>query len=470
MKYRKIVRFLSSLQVLTLLLTIAPQFTPDTNAADTFSDVSAAVYYADPVAWAVENDITNGTAPNVFNPDSTCTRAQVVTFLWRAAGGPEPSSNRNPFMDVVEGQYYYKAVLWAVEKGITSGVSVDKFSPDSGCTRAQVVTFLWRTEGKSASKSTAIPFADVNLGEYYGLAVLWAVEKGVTNGTTPTTFSPNQTCTRAQIVTFLYRALMGNRAEEHSKVDLDEMVKFGPFTYTDESLSEKYNSEIAATVGDQQLTNALLQIFYWSTVYNDLNQNADYLSSRGPDVSRPLAEQNYSKAATWEQHYLQTALDYYLQNVALTNEATKNGVTVTAETQQMIDQLPANLAAQATENGFTTVEDYLTQSFGPCVSLEDYLEYYRLTSLAYTYAGQIQQGVTVSDEEVEAFFDRHAEEYAQQGIEKIDQRVLRDAEYEKYNTQINELFSKYELKVDYRNLYLFDIVSRSIAEDAATES
>ena len=380
---------------------------------------------------------------------------------------------------------------------------------------------------------------------------------------------------------------------EHSKVDMAEMAKYGTFAYTDESLSEKYNSQVAAKVGDYQLKNSLLQIFYWSTVYNDLNENADYLSFRGPDVSRPFADQNYGEDVTWEQHYLQTALDYYIQNVALYDEATKNGVTVSAETQQMIEQIPANLAAQASEYGFADVEDYLAQSFGPCVTMQDYLDYYNMTSLAYTYAGQIQQGITVTEEEIEDFFDRHAEEYAQQGIDKIDQNVVNvrhilvmpekdtdsdgdgepdessaaawadaqdyaneiyeswkqnptednfadmassissdtgstdngglyegiypgqmvtefndwcfdparkagdtdivrttygyhvmyfsgegdyvywrsvaesDTQYEKFNSTIDELFSKYNLKVDYKNLHLYDIVSRSIAQDAA---
>ena len=389
----------------------------------------------------------------------------------------------------------------------------------------------------------------------------------------------------------------GEEAEEpgleHSKVDMAEMAKFGPFTYTDESLSEAYNSGIAATVGDQQLTNGMLQIFYWSTVYNDLNQNADYLAYRGPDVTRPFSEQNYGENVTWEQHYLQTALDYYLQNVALADAATKKGVTISQETQEMIDAIPSKLAAQASGEGFDKVDDYLAQSFGPCVTVEDYLNYYRMTSLAYTYAGQIQQGITVTDEEVEDFFDRHADEYAQQGINKVDQNVINvrhilvmpekdvdsdgdgtndqsseqawaaaeqsandiyvewqldpteenfasmatgksqdpgstenggmyegvypgqmvaefndwcfdperkpgdtaivrtsygyhimyfsgvgdyvywrsvaesDTQYEKFNSTIDELFSGYDLKVDYENLHLFDIVARSIAQDAA---
>ena len=171
-----------------------------------FTDVSDGVYYADPVAWAVEKGVTNGTAPCFFSPDKTCTRAQVVTFLWRAAGSPEPESDSNPFTDVAEGQYYCKAVLWAVEQGITTGTSAGRFSPDSGCTRAQVVTFLWRAAGKPEPSSAAHPFTDVKTGEYYEKPVIWAVENGITMGVSADRFGPASTCTRAQIVTFLYRA------------------------------------------------------------------------------------------------------------------------------------------------------------------------------------------------------------------------------------------------------------------------
>ena len=171
-----------------------------------FIDVSSGAYYAEPVAWAVEKGVTNGTSPYLFSPDATCTRAQVVTFLWRAAGEPEPGTDSNPFADVAEGQYYYKAVLWAVEQGITTGTSADKFSPNSGCTRGQVVTFLWRAEGKPEPASSTHPFTDVKAGEYYEKPVIWAVENGITTGTSTSLFSPSATCTRAQIVTFLYRA------------------------------------------------------------------------------------------------------------------------------------------------------------------------------------------------------------------------------------------------------------------------
>ena len=143
----------------------------------------------------------------VFHPDAGCTRAQVVTFLWRAAGKPEPDSSRNPFTDVPESQYYYKAVLWAVEKGVTRGTSADRFSPNATCTRGQIVTFLWRYFGEPDPEGRKNPFADVSEGQYYYKAILWAVEKEITRGTSADKFSPGATCTRAQIVTFLYRSM-----------------------------------------------------------------------------------------------------------------------------------------------------------------------------------------------------------------------------------------------------------------------
>ena len=129
-----------------------------------------------------------------------------MTFLWRAAGKPEPTKTDNPFTDVKDGAYYYQAVLWAVEKGITTGTSATTFRPDATCTRGQIVTFLWRFNEQPEPTKTDNPFTDVPVGQYYYTAVLWAVEKGVTKGTSADKFSPDSTCTRAQIVTFLYRA------------------------------------------------------------------------------------------------------------------------------------------------------------------------------------------------------------------------------------------------------------------------
>lgn len=176
-----------------------------------FADMPAKGNWAhDAVDWAVCNNVTAGTAANAFSPNAGCTRAQVVTFLWRAAGMPEPSSGRNPFADVQKGAYYYKAVLWAVENKITAGTGTTTFSPDDTCTRAQIVAFLWRYEREPAPASARNPFADVPAGAYYEKAVLWAAENDVTAGTSATTFSPDDTCTRAQVVTFLYRDVEKN--------------------------------------------------------------------------------------------------------------------------------------------------------------------------------------------------------------------------------------------------------------------
>ena len=169
-----------------------------------FVDVPEGSYYEEAVAWAVENGITQGTDDTHFSPDGICTRAQAVTFLWRTAGSPASKTSAMPFTDVPVGSYYYDAVLWAVENGITKGTSETRFSPDDTCTRAQIVAFLWRSE-KSPAAGSRNPFADVKSTAYYADAVLWAVKEDITKGSTNTTFSPDADCTRAQIVTFLWR-------------------------------------------------------------------------------------------------------------------------------------------------------------------------------------------------------------------------------------------------------------------------
>lgn len=170
-----------------------------------FVDVPEGSYYEEAVDWAVEKGITTGTGNNYFTPDGICTRAQAVTFLWRVAGSPTPKTEAMVFEDVLDGSYYYEAVLWAVENGITVGTSATTFSPELTCSRAHIVTFLWRA-ANSPSVKTANPFTDVAADAYYIDAVLWAVKHKITVGTTLSTFSPDEGCTRAQIVTFLYRA------------------------------------------------------------------------------------------------------------------------------------------------------------------------------------------------------------------------------------------------------------------------
>ena len=172
-----------------------------------FDDVSADAYYNQAVQWAQEKGITDGISSNLFGPKQPCTRAQIVTFLWRAAGSPEPKSTAAGMTDVVPGSYYAKAVAWAVENGITTGTAEGTFSPDATCTRAQAVTFLARAQNAKATGKTA--FSDVPADSYFADAVAWAQANGVTTGTSETTFSPDNDCTRAQIVTFLYRANQG---------------------------------------------------------------------------------------------------------------------------------------------------------------------------------------------------------------------------------------------------------------------
>ena len=171
-----------------------------------FTDVATTAYYADAVVWAVERDVTTGTSADTFSPGRICTRGQVVAFLWRANGSPEPKTADNPFADVKDNAYYYKAVLWAVENGITAGISKTAFGPGRPCTRAQVVTFLWRSEHEPAPESTECPFTDANPEGFYYKAMLWAVEKEITKGTGADTFSPEKNCSRGQIVSFLYRS------------------------------------------------------------------------------------------------------------------------------------------------------------------------------------------------------------------------------------------------------------------------
>ena len=185
-------------------VTPEPEPTPEETVK--FSDVSTSAYYYDAVKWAVENGVTDGVSATLFAPYEPCTRGQIVTFLWRAAGSPEPKT-ASSFSDVPASAYYAKAVEWAVENGITNGLTETTFAPNATCTRGQSVTFLYRALGKKVESSAS--FTDVKSDAFYADAVNWAVKNDVTNGTSATTFSPNADCTRAEIVTFLYRAYQG---------------------------------------------------------------------------------------------------------------------------------------------------------------------------------------------------------------------------------------------------------------------
>ena len=170
-----------------------------------FLDVNETHFFYTSVLWAAENGITSGMTADTFGPLAVCNRAQVVTFLWRAVGSPEPETTEHSFVDVQAGSFYEKPVLWALENGITTGVSPTEFGPNAACNRAQVVTFLWRLMGQREPGLTENPFTDVQTGSWYEKSVLWALENGITTGATATTFNPVGQCQRAQVVTFLYR-------------------------------------------------------------------------------------------------------------------------------------------------------------------------------------------------------------------------------------------------------------------------
>ena len=174
---------------------------PTAPDAGNFSDVKADDYFAGPVQWAIEKGITSGTSATTFSPYENCTTAQILTFLWRASGSPRPTT-ANPFADVESGDYYADAAVWAYEKGMVSGTA---FGGNTPCTRSMAVTYMWKAAGSPGAKAAS--FTDVSAGAEYAGAVAWAVEQGVTSGTSDTTFSPDDICTRGQIVTFLYRGM-----------------------------------------------------------------------------------------------------------------------------------------------------------------------------------------------------------------------------------------------------------------------
>ena len=187
-------------------VTIKADFTAQT-VDSVFADVSADAYYYEAVKWAADKGITGGIGDSLFAPNQSCTRAQIVTFLWRAAGSPEPKA-LSSFADVPADAYYAKAVAWAVENGITNGTTDTTFGPDETCTRAHGVTILSRAAGTNTASGNS-NFADVDVNAYYASAVKWAVDNGITNGISSSLFGPDSSCTRAQVVTFLYRMYQG---------------------------------------------------------------------------------------------------------------------------------------------------------------------------------------------------------------------------------------------------------------------
>ena len=271
-------RWLSLALALCMVLSLLPVGALAAN----FKDVPADAYYAEPVAWAVENDITKGTSDTTFSPNDTCTRGQVVTFLWRAAGSPAPESAKNPFSDVSAGAYYEDAVLWAVEHDITKGTGATTFSPNQGCTRGQVVTFLHRANGEEAA-ATVSSFQDVAADAYYANAVNWAVEKEITKGTSGTAFSPDQTCTRGQIVTFLYRDEMNTPASPTESPNLTSVYLLTKITCKS---SDGYEDTTTYTYDVQ---GNLLTELYQSSDGNKYSWNYTY-DTRGNQLSAIYAD------------------------------------------------------------------------------------------------------------------------------------------------------------------------------------
>ncbi len=211
---------------------------------------------------------------------------------------------------------------------------------------------------------------------------------------------------------------------EVSHVDADELKEHSGYTYSDESLTEKYNSLIVAKVGDEELNGAMFQIFYWANVYNYLNSNQDYIAYLGPDITQPLSEQNYGEDTTWEQFFVESALEMYLQFIAMYNDAVDAGTQLSEAAQASADNIEENMAEEALSKGFESVDAYLEYNFGPGITINEYKEYNRLSSLAFARAAELQSSISLTDEEIEAFFDANADAYTQQGIQKVDKPVV----------------------------------------------
>lgn len=367
-------------RMITLLLALAICFGLMPVAAFAqampFTDVPDDAFYYNAVAWAVEEEITTGMTPATFGPDENCTRGHVVTFLWRLAGRPEPQGDAMPFVDVEPNEYYTDAILWAVEQDITEGMDATHFDPQGECTRAQIVVFLWRFFGKESAEGLSNPFSDVVSGEWYTSAIIWAAARAITNGMPDQTFAYADTCTRGQVVTFLYRAakLMEELEEpdepglklvdDASTVNRGDMLRASTYTLT--SVNDGISTQ-AATTKTLKYFDVTLFDYDTATINNathaaDLAENPSLTQWNGLYFNNgsPVAEsyaytteaQTYTDL-TWQQVKNGT----YYADEACTVKATVNAVTSGSGEYKQVTVTRGDLISEHT-NTWTRCDGY----------------------------------------------------------------------------------------------------------------
>lgn len=306
-----------------LLILLPCSFQTNVSAkSHNYLDVSVDSYYYSAVRWASENNVTNGTSENTFSPDDLCTRSQVVTFLWRVGGCPTPSID-NPFIDITDGTWYYDAVLWAFENGITNGYgSGDLFNPDGVCTRSEIVTFLWRFAGSPESNGGAFLFSDVTKDAWYYSPVVWAVENGITYGIGDNKFEPLRKCSRAEAITFIWRACI----QEDAKNAQVNSAEYG--LSSDNSGLE--NSIILQSLIDTMIYGGTIYIPSGEYMFAEMDEL--YLGSRcikmrsnisiigaGDTVLMPVGESNGGLNMFYFNDLVDSGIPNYLENCSFEN-------------------------------------------------------------------------------------------------------------------------------------------------------
>ena len=254
-----------------------------------FTDVDYSSWYSEPVIWATEKGVTKGTSEIEFSPDASCTRAQMVTFLWRSQGCPEPKHSASSFNDVSADAYYYKAVLWALDNSITTGTSEHTFSPNATVTRAQTVTFLWRANNKPIVNCSN-QFSDLDTTAYYYNAVLWAISVGITKGISDTTFSPDGPCTRAQIVTFLYRAMCPDRFRLDISDFIGHMTRLISALDMQKATPWRYGTDLISFPGLYSYSHDGLFYEYYGQKYTIKNESNKQISFYGTHLGDNKSE------------------------------------------------------------------------------------------------------------------------------------------------------------------------------------